>query len=220
MRSPHLHFEQTTIMRKLSALLAASGLVALTACSAGHPPSTGPTTAAAASSTSRSIAAAINRAMDKASAELATKNITVSNDDDTAPKAEITPQGDFLIAGKPVSLTPDQRRQMLAYRQQLIEIAKRGIAIGKQGAALGIQAASAAIAAAFSGESEQQVRQRIEAQTTSIRQAAAQICDRLPALRDSQQELAAELPAFRPYADLTPAKIDECRTDALKNDKD
>jgi hypothetical protein len=208
------------ILQKPSILCIAASLAVLTACSAGQSPTTGQTTAAAASSTGQSIAAAINRAMDKASVELATKNITVSNDDDTAPKAAITPQGDFLIAGKPVSLTPDQRKEMLAYRRQLIEIAKRGIAIGKQGAALGIHAASAAIAAAFSGESEQQVRQRVEAQTTSIRQAAAQICDRLPALRDSQQKLASELPAFRPYADLTPAKIDECRTDALHDDKD
>jgi hypothetical protein len=206
------------ILHKPSILCIAASLAVLTACGAGQAPTTDQATAAAASSTSQSIAAAVDRAMDKASVELATKNITVSNDDDRAPKAEITPQGDFLIAGKPVSLTPDQRRQMLAYRQQLIDIAKRGIAIGKQGAALGIHAASAAIAAAFSGESEQQVRQRVEAQTTSIRQAAAQICDRLPALRDSQQKLAAELPAFRPYADLTPAKIDECRTDALHDD--
>ncbi|MGH8215317.1 MAG: hypothetical protein ACREPZ_06480 [Rhodanobacteraceae bacterium] len=156
--------------------------------------------------------------MDKAGAELATKNITVSNHDDNAPKAEITPQGDFLIAGKPVSLTPGQRKEMLAYRQQLIEIARQGIAIGKQGATLGIHAASAAIAAAFSGDSDQQVRQRVEAQASSIRQAAAKICDRLPALRASQQKLAADVPAFEPYADLTAAKIDECRTDALHDD--
>jgi hypothetical protein len=158
--------------------------------------------------------------MDKASVELATKNITVSNDHDNAPKAEITPQGDFLVAGKAVPLTPAQREEMRAYRQQLIEIARQGIAIGKQGAALGIDAASAAIAAVFSGESKQQVRQRVEAQTSGIRIAAAKICDRLPALRESQQKLAAAVPAFKPYADLTPAKIDECRAHALNGDND
>lgn len=158
--------------------------------------------------------------MDKASVELASKNITVSNGHDNEPKAEITPQGDFLIAGKPVSLTPDQRTEMLAYRQQLIEIARQGIAIGKQGATLGIHAASAAIAAVFSGESKQQIRQHVEAQTSGIRTAAAKICERLPALRASQQKLATDVPAFKPYADLTPAKIDECRTNALKGHDD
>jgi hypothetical protein len=219
MRTQRFHFEPTTIMRKLSVLFAASSLAALTACSTGHPPSTDQSSGAVSSS-SPSIAGAIDRAMDKASVELATKNITVSNDHDNAPKAEITPQGDFLVAGKAVPLTPAQREEMLAYRQQLIEIARQGIAIGKQGAALGINAASAAIAAVFSGESKQQVRQRVEAQTSGIRIAAAKICDRLPALRESQQKLAAAVPTFKPYADLTPAKIDECRAHALNGDND
>jgi hypothetical protein len=207
-------------MRQLSVLLAASSLAALSACSAGQPPATDSSSAPAIASSGHSIAGAIDRAMDKASAELVTKNITVSNDRDSAPKAEITPQGDFLIAGKPVPLTAGQRREMLAYRQQLIEIARQGIAIGKQGAALGVHAASAAIAAVFSGESEQQVRQRVETQASGIRQAAAEICDRLPALRASQQKLAADVPAFKPYADLTPEKIADCRTEALKDDDD
>ena len=205
------------IMRKLSTLSVAASVAVLAACNAGQPPSSDQSSAAVASS-SPSITGAIDRAMDKAGVELATRNITVSSDDDNAPKAEITPQGDFLIAGKAVPLTPAQRGEMLAYRQQLIEIAKQGIAIGKQGATLGIHAASAAIAAAFSGESDQQVRQRVEAQTKGIRQAAAKICDRLPAVRASQQKLATDVPAFQPYADLTPAKIDECRTDALHDD--
>jgi hypothetical protein len=202
------------IMRNLAGLCAASSLAVLTACSAGKPTSSTQASSAASSSNSF-VANAIDRAMDKASTELASKNITISNDDDSAPKAEITPQGDFLIAGKPVPLTPTQRKEMLAYRGQVIEIARAGIAIGRQGATLGINAASEAIAGAFSGESEQQVRQRVEARTSGIRQAAAKICDRLPALRASQQKLATDVPAFKPYADLTPEKIDECRKDAL-----
>jgi hypothetical protein len=204
-------------MRKFFVLLVASSL-AVAACSAGQPPSAGKSSATVSSS-SPSIVGAIDRAMDKASAELTTKNITVSNRDDSAPKAEITPQGDFLIEGKSVPLTPAQRKEMLAYRGQLVGIARQGIAIGKQGATLGIHAATAAIAAAFSGESKQQIRQRVEAQTSGIRSAAAKICDRLPALRASQQKLATDVPAFKPYADLTPAKIDDCRTNALKGDE-
>lgn len=156
--------------------------------------------------------------MDKASTELATKNISISNDN--APKAEITPQGDFLIAGNPVPLTSSQRAEMLAYRGQIIEIGREGIAIGRQGAALGANAATEAIAGVFSGESKEQIRQRVEAQASGIRRAAARICDRLPALRTSQQKLAVDVPAFKPYADLTPPKIDECRKHALQGDDD
>lgn len=155
--------------------------------------------------------------MDKASAELTTKNITISNNDNE-PKAEITPRGDFLIEGKAVPLTTAQRTEVLAYRGQLIEIGRSGIAIGRQGATLGVNAASEAIAGAFSGRSEQQIRQRVEAQTSGIREAAAKICDQLPPLMVSQQKLATEVPAFKPYADLTPAKIEDCRKHALHDD--
>ena len=202
-------------MRKLSFLLGFASLAALAGCSAGQPSAE---SSAAASSTSPTIAGAIDRAMDKASIELATKNITVSDRDDSEPKAEITPRGDFLIAGKSVPLTSAQRAEMLDYRGQMVEIARQGLAIGKEGAKLGVDAATAAIAGIFSGESKQQIRQRVESQTSGIRQAAAKICDRLPALMETQQKLAADVPAFKPYADLTPAKIADCRRNALKRD--
>jgi hypothetical protein len=37
-----------------------------------------------------------------------------------------------------------------------------------------------------------------------------QICRQLPAMRDTQQQLAASLPAFKPYATLDQADIDDC----------
>ncbi|HEU0276720.1 MAG TPA: hypothetical protein VFQ95_02695 [Rhodanobacteraceae bacterium] len=159
----------------------------------------------------------VDHALDKAKADLATRNITISNDDGE-PKAVITPHGDLLIDGKAVSLTPAQHAEMLAYRKQLVEIARAGIAIGKQGATLGMSAASDAIAGAFSGRSEQQIRQHVEAKAAGIRVAAAKICDRLPAVLATQQKLASDVPAFKPYADLTPAKIAACREHALHDD--
>lgn len=205
------------ITRKLSTLCVASSLVLLAACSAGQPPSSSTATAASASSSNSLIAGAIDHALDKASTELATRNITISNHD-YEPKAEITPQGDFLIAGKPVSLTPAQRNEMLAYREQVVAIGREGIAIGRQGATLGVDAASEAIAGAFSGQSEQQIRQRVEAKASGIRQAAAKICNRLPGLMVSQQKLATDVPAFKPYADLTPARIADCHNHVLHDD--
>lgn len=201
-------------IRKLPLVCIAS-VVVLAACSAGQPSTD-------SSSTSSSIDQAIDHALARADAKLSTKNITVSDNDGASgqPKAEITPQGDFLIEGKPVALTPAQHAEMLAYRNQLVEIARQGIAIGKQGATLGMDAAGAAIAGVFSGESEQQIRQRVEAKASGIRAAAARICDRLPDLMTSQQKLAVDVPAFKPYASLTPTKIAECRDHALHDHDD
>ncbi|MGH8112122.1 MAG: hypothetical protein ACREPF_00025 [Rhodanobacteraceae bacterium] len=201
--------------RIVSALTIAASLALLAGCSAGESPSPASSSASASHS---AIDEAIDHAMRRAEVKLTTKDITLSDDDGNLPDAKITPQGDLLIADKAVALTPAQRTDVLAYRKQVIAVGEQGIAIGKQGADLGMSAAGAAIAAVFSGQSEQQVRERVEAKASGIRQAAMKICDRLPAMMASQQQLADAVPKFRPYATLTQAKIDRCRTNALKND--
>ncbi|MGH8235108.1 MAG: hypothetical protein ACREPU_13080 [Rhodanobacteraceae bacterium] len=160
--------------------------------------------------------------MDRASEKLRTENITISDRDDTGslPKAQITPQGDLLIAGNAVSITPAQRSMLLDYRRQVVAIATQGMAIGKQGAALGMHAAGEALAGVFSGKSKEQIQQQVQAQASGIKRSAARLCARLPGLMTSQQKLAASLPEFRPYATMTQKNIDDCRKDALRNDDD
>lgn len=225
------------IMRKLSMFCIASTAAALAACGSGNAPASPASSTASASSTSSLIASVVDHALDRAETRLRTRNITISGNDgivvlsdtDTTsddnrasrlPKAQITPQGDLLINDKPVAITPAQRAMLLDYRQQLIEIGAQGIAIGKQGAALGMNAASEAIAGVFSGKPEQEIRRHVEAKASGIREAAAKLCDRMPVLMESQQKLAAALPVFKPYATLTPVKIDQCRKDALRDDND
>ena len=223
------------IMRKLSMLCIASTALLLAACSSGNAPASPSSTAASASSATSIVTSVVDHALDRAEAKLRNENITISDNDGIVvlsgsssddnrtsrlPRAQITPQGDLLIGDKPVALTPAQRTMVLDYRHQLIEIGAQGIAIGKQGAALGMSAAREAIAGAFSGKPEQEIRQRVEAKASGIREAAAKLCDRMPALMASQQKLAAALPAFKPYATLTTAKIDQCRKDALRDDHD
>lgn len=201
------------IMRTFSVLFVAASLASLTACGGGHPAS--PAQPGSASSSSSLITNAIDHALDKASASIAHQDITISSHDANVPDAKITPQGDFLIAGKSVPLTTAQRKEVLAYRQQVMQIVQQGMEVAKQGAAVGMDAASTAIAGALTGQSDKQIQKQVEAQTSGIRQAAVKICDRLPAMMAGQQKLAVDLPAFKPYADMTQADIDECRDNAL-----
>lgn len=203
------------VSRPLSIIALLCGLTTLGACSAGQAPPAG--TPTSASSTSNSlIGNVIDHAMYRASEKLRTKNITISNHDDTSslPKAQITPEGDLLIAGKAVTVTPAQHSMLLDYRAQLVAIAMQGMTIGKQGAALGMKATGEALAGVFSGKSDEQIQQQVQAQASGIKQSAAKLCDRLPGLMASQQKIAASLPAFRPYATMTQHDIDDC----MKND--
>lgn len=52
----------------------------------------------------------------------------------------------------------------------------------------------------------------MEAEAKKVEAEAMKICDRLPGLYKAQQDLAAALPAFTPYASMEPDDVTECRT--------
>lgn len=158
----------------------------------------------------------------KAKLELATENLRIDNslqfageDDDTSdelPEAEITPQGDFLIEGKAQAIDAEQRRQLLAYRGQVVGIATTGIDIGQRAAdaaldEVGDSSWVGLLFNAMSGRLERRVEQVVRQQ---VEPAVRGICRQLPAVRASQQQLAASLPQFRPYATLEAGDVEDC----------
>lgn len=128
------------------------------------------------------------------------------------PKAQITPQGDLLIQDKAVAVTPEQRALLLAYRRQVIGIAETGMAIGVQGAELAGKAMTEVLGSVFSGKGDQ-FGQRMDAEGKKIEAQARQLCVQLEPMRATQQQLAASLPAFRPYATMSQSDIDDCMKD-------
>lgn len=172
------------------------------------------------------IAGEIQKAMEKAKQELATKNIDVNNvhigdghnDHSSQPKAEITPQGDLLIAGKKVGATPAQHVMLQDYRQQIVGIAEAGMDIGTQGADIGIQASKAALWGKLSGKSDKDIEASLKPQTDRIKAAAMKLCKRLPDLLSSQQKLAAAMPEFRPYATMEQKDVDDCGKEMTDKD--
>lgn len=151
--------------------------------------------------------------LDAASRQVATGNVTLSADDADVPKAEITPQGDFLVAGEPAATTPAQRAELLAYRGQYIAVAREGIAIGQQGLEVGRRAMLPMAIAALFGASDDTIEASLHTRLAGVRKASEDLCGRLPRLREAQQRLASDLPAFQPYATLTQKDIDDCLDD-------
>ncbi|HJU26012.1 MAG TPA: DUF2884 family protein [Rhodanobacteraceae bacterium] len=195
-----------TTLRTFSFVLLLCVLPALGGCGAGQP--------SGGAGTQSEVGRAIAAAMDEARDKLRTNNIDIDSDHLGMPRAEISPRGDLLIAGKAVAVTPQQRALLLEYRSRIIDVAEAGMEIGRQGADLGIRAAGEALSAAFAGKSDREIEQRVKAQASDIKRAAAQLCDRLPALREAQQKLASALPEFAPYATITESDIDKCRRNA------
>lgn len=173
------------------------------------------------------LARQVDRALDEARKELHEGNLSLNGDIDIningkklqhhangLPKAELTPQGDLLIEGKPVPVDAAQRRQLLDYRAQILGIAEAGMAIGSQGADLAGKAVGGVFGVIFGGdEAEKDFEARMEAEGKKIEAEALKLCHRLPALLASQQTLSASIPAFKPYATMTQSDIDDCGKD-------
>lgn len=174
------------------------------------------------------IARSIDDALEKARKELREGNLelngdgpTVSvngkqygpgKDDRNLPKAEITPEGDFLLEGKEVAIDDAQRALLLQYRGHVIDIAEAGIAIGGKGVDLAGTALQQAVGAIFSGNTEE-LEKQVEAEARKLQAEALVLCNRLPPMLEAQQRLAASLPEFAPYANMTQDDIDDCLED-------
>lgn len=159
-------------------------------------------------STDTTLGQKVREATDEARKKMAEGNLSVSSSDGT--KVEISPKGDLLINSTPVTLNDSQRALVLQYRQQMLAVAEAGIDVGVQGANLGVRAASEALKGIFSGNTDK-IEERVNAEAAKIEANAMKICDQLPALLATQQQLAAVIPEFKPYAKMDQSDINDCR---------
>ncbi|WP_286069031.1 hypothetical protein [Stenotrophomonas sp. 57] len=194
------------LLRLLPATLLCLPLIACGGTSSAPDKSVGKSVAEATSGVGQSV----KEAMDDARKEIAQGNIKISGGNQ--PRAEITPDGRLLIAGKEVAANDTQRRHLQEYRGHVVAVAMAGMDVGVAGAKLGANAAGEALKGIFSGDSEG-VEKRINAEAAKIEAQAKRICDRLPAMLASQQALARELPAFKPYATMDQSDVDDCGKD-------
>ncbi len=190
----------------LKILTASTLLLSLALLSACDKPATEKSTET--SEALASVSGTMNKAATKAREEISKSNMSVGTLHGKA-KAEITPLGDLLIDSKAVTITPEQRKLLIAHRQILGNIAVAGIEIGIQGVDLAKKAVGESIKGIFNGNTDQ-VEKKVDAEAKKIEASANVLCEQLPLLMESQQTLAESLPEFKPYATMTKDDIDDC----------
>ena len=144
--------------------------------------------------------------------EMATQDLDIGKGGKDLPPAALSPQGDLLIDGEKIAITPAQRELLLGYRSQMAGVAEQGVEVGLQAAALATNAVKEAVKAAMSGD-EKAMEARMEAESAAIAKTAQALCDRLPALLASQRAAAEAIPEFRPYATMDEKDIEDCNSD-------
>ena len=208
-------------MNKLHAI-ALLATLSLCACHKAPDPSAGGGQAASGEPQTL-LGKAAAQGIAEARKKLQTENLTLNGDgginingrkfggknDPSLPKAEITPQGDLLVDGKAVAITPEQRKQLLDYRSQLFGVAEAGMAVGLKGADLAGKALTESLGSILSGDTDE-IEKKIEAEAENLKADAMRICAQLPPMLAAQNQLAASLPEFKPYATMTQDDVDEC----------
>jgi hypothetical protein len=144
--------------------------------------------------------------------------ITLHNDNvrlhpDHGPAATIESGGNFAVDGKTVPVTSAQRALLQQYYLAAAAVRQHGIETGKAGAGIAGAAIKGAVSS-IAGNGDPATEDQVQAQADKVNQAAMKICDDLAHIRTAQDQLATQLPAFKPYrALITAGSVDECRKD-------
>lgn len=189
-----------------------TGVVALAACTADRMPEASvPAESVGTSDPAPGVGVGVDKTTDGARNDLRTRNIALSEGRQGVPTVEITPQGDLLINAIPVETTPGQQALLVDYRNRLIEVAEGSMGIDAHAVDLAGKGVGESANGPPPGMSQVEIERAMRADAAQIEAAAAQLCDRLPALLASEQRLAAALPEFAPYAHMDDGDIDDCK---------
>ena len=115
------------------------------------------------------------------------------------PDAHIGKDGSLAIGDRAIDVTPAQRATLQRYYVEARSMLQSGEAVGKQGAAMAEKGIDNAIASLLHGDSSD-AQKKLEAQSNQMDSAVGKLCTDIKALGDTQQAIAAEIPAFAPYA--------------------
>lgn len=130
-----------------------------------------------------------------------------------APDAVISANGDLQIDQQAVQTSPAERELLKSYYENAMMIRTDGIATGKAGAAVGAQALKS-VAKGIAGGNGDQIQQEIDAKTKVVKAAALKICQDLANIKTNQDQLATQLPAFKPYGSVISGNdVNDCQSD-------
>ena len=126
------------------------------------------------------------------------------------PDADISPTGELNIANKSIALTDSERALLRHYHVTAFAVRDHGIATGKAGAATGMTAIRS-VASNLANGTPDKIDSEVNASAVKVEAKVALICNDLADLRSTQETLANQLPAFRPYATIKADEAQRCR---------
>ncbi len=115
------------------------------------------------------------------------------------PDAHVTPSGDLIVGRRPIDVTPAQRALLERFYGEAEKVRDDGIATGEAGAEVGIHAIGSVVSNLLSGTPDK-IDHEVDARSKTVETAAQHLCNDLQQIQTTQNDIAAQLPAFKPYA--------------------
>lgn len=132
------------------------------------------------------------------------------------PDAVINATGDLRIGGKAVDETAAQRGLLKTYYGEVVGIRTAGIETGKAGAKLAGHAIGEVVSGLVHGDTDH-IDSRINDRAKDVEAKALAICENLQSLQETQDAIAASLPAFKPYAAIEVRGSSDCHDKAERH---
>ena len=127
--------------------------------------------------------------------------------------AEIEANGALRIAGRAVALTPAQRVLTTRYFTQAQVALFDGVRTGIAGAHMAGSVIGSLFSALFHDDSRI-INHTAHAQTVKLDRHVDRLCAEIGAIRGTQDQLVARLPAFAPYAVIDRRSVKSCWVNA------
>ena len=129
-------------------------------------------------------------------------------------EALITPAGDLKIGGKPVAVTGDERALLKKYSAGILDIQERGIRIGQHAVDMvGGMVGTLVEDLIANGGDDKKLDKDMKAKAEPLKDEARALCADVRIQKQLQQQIVAELPAFRPYAVIDTDSENNCHVD-------
>lgn len=128
-------------------------------------------------------------------------------------EARVTPSGSLYIDGKAVNVTDPQRAMLKQYNAGIHEIEHRGLEIGKSALEMVGGMLGGLVSAALAGDDEAGIDARANAAAEPLKQQARALCKVAHAEHHLQDQIAAQIPAFQPYAVMDDDGDRDCHID-------
>jgi hypothetical protein len=135
---------------------------------------------------------------------------------DNAPDAMISAQGELQIGDKTIAVTPAQQGLLILYYQSIADVHDTGVQMGKVGAGMGMKA----LKDKLDGQSKQTTDADAKGGGAQLKALGMKICQDQINMKNAQDQIAAQLPAFKPYSAIFNNENSKCDEDSDKSDAD